>query len=371
MATFPFIRPDIPPAVEWVPLLDEAYRVGRFSNYGPISLRLERIVADAWGGPDTVCVAASSGTAAIAAPLLAGGVTGRVILPAFTFVATLVAVRMAGAEPILVDVDPHDWRVAPRMLREALAATGATSAVMLAPFGMRSDFSTHGSIVAEHGGILVVDNAAGLGTGRVAIESAPHCFEAFSLHATKPLAVGEGGVLFAHRSREDDLRRALNFGLRPGPVPDLRGGGINGKLSELHAAVGIAAVERFPPRLERRRALAARYRAAAALHPEVGTGAIPEEGTWQFFPLVLPGRGAAERFAAAAADRGMETRRYYVPSLSSLDDVERFGRCPVSEDLSSRICCVPVYADADAAEEEAMLAVFAESLAAALDGSPA
>jgi len=225
VATFPFIRPDIPPAAEWVPLLDEAYRGGRFSNYGPISLRLERLLAGAWGGPDTVCIAASSGTAAIAAPLLAGGVTGRVILPAFTFVATLSAVRMAGAEPILVDVDPNDWRVAPHVLREALAATGARSAVMLAPFGMRSDFSAHAAIVAERGGLLVVDNAAGLGTPRTAIETAPHCSEACSLHATKPLAIGEGGVVFAHRSREDDLRRALNFGLRPGPVPDLRGHG--------------------------------------------------------------------------------------------------------------------------------------------------
>jgi dTDP-4-amino-4,6-dideoxygalactose transaminase len=371
VATFPFIRPDIPPAAEWVPLLDEAYRVGRFSNYGPISLRLERLVAGAWGGPDTVCVAASSGTAAIAAPLLAGGVTGRVILPAFTFVATLVAVRMAGAEPILVDVDPGDWRIAPQRLHEALLATGARSAVTLAPFGMRSDFSAHAAIVAERGGLLVVDNAAGLGTARAPIETAPHCYEACSLHATKPLAIGEGGMVFAHRSREDALRRALNFGLRPGPVPDLRGGGINGKLSELHAAVGIAAVERFPARLERRQRLAARYRAVAARVPGVRTGAAPEEGTWQFFPLLLPGPRAAERFAAAAADRGMETRRYYVPSLSSLDDVERFGPCPVSEDLSARMCCVPVYADADAEEEEAMLAVFARALAAALDGPPA
>jgi len=371
VATFPFIRPDIPPAAEWVPLLDEAYRGGRFSNYGPISLRLERLLAGAWGGPDTVCIAASSGTAAIAAPLLAGGVTGRVILPAFTFVATLSAVRMAGAEPILVDVDPNDWRVAPHVLREALAATGARSAVMLAPFGMRSDFSAHAAIVAERGGLLVVDNAAGLGTPRTAIETAPHCSEACSLHATKPLAIGEGGVVFAHRSREDDLRRALNFGLRPGPVPDLRGHGINGKLSELHAAVGVAAVERFPARLARRQRLAARYHAAAARWPGVRAGCAPGDGTWQFFPLLLPGPRAAERFAAAAAARGMETRRYYVPSLSTLDDVDRVGPCPVSEELSARMCCVPVYADADAGEEEAMLAVVEQALAAAVDGPPA
>jgi dTDP-4-amino-4,6-dideoxygalactose transaminase len=363
---FPLIRPDVPPLADWTPILAEAYRERRFTNFGPLSRRLERLLCETWGGPEAVCVSTSSGTAALAAPLIARGVSGRVILPAFTFPATLSAIRMAGAEPVLVDVNPRDWRLDVDTLRRALDATGARSAIVLCPFGLRSDFEPHARIVAARGGTLVVDNAAGLGVAARPVPVSPHAFEACSLHATKPFAVGEGGLVFAHRSQEESLRRALNFGLRPGSPTDLRGWGINGKLSELHAAVGLAAACGFQERLARRRSLVSSYCAAARGRDGVQTCTDPDAGAWQFFPLLLPEAAAAERFVAEAAARGMETRRYYAPALSTLPDVDRLGPCPVAEDLSARMCCVPVYSHATETEAREMVAVFAAALAAAV-----
>jgi len=363
---FPLIRPDIPPLADWTPILEEAYRERRFTNFGPLSRRLEQLLAETWGGPQAVCIATSSGTAALAAPLIARGVSGRVILPAFTFPATLSAIRMAGAEPFLADVSPHDWRLDVDTLRHALDTTGARAAIVLCPFGLRSDFEPQARLVASRGGTLVVDNAAGLGVAGRPVEVSPHAFEACSLHATKPFAVGEGGVIFAHRSQEDDLRRALNFGLKPGSPTDLRGWGINGKLSELHAAVGLAAACGFSERLARRQALVARYVAAVKGREGLAACTDAAAGAWQFFPILLPDAAAAERFVTEAAARGMETRRYYAPALSILPDVERLGPCPVAEDLAARMCCVPVYSDATETEAGEMVAVFQAALAAAL-----
>lgn len=363
---FPFIRPDLPPIAAWAPILDEAYQARRFSNFGPLSRRLETLLAATWGSRHTACVATSSGTAALAAPLIARRVTGRVILPAFTFPATLAAIRMAGAEPFLVDVHPADWRLAADTLGRALDVTGARSAVVLCPFGLRSDFAAHANAVGGRGGLLVIDNAAGLGAERQPLEAAAHCFEACSLHVTKPFAVGEGGIIFAHHSQEDSLRRALNFGLSPTVPAELEGWGINGKMSELHAAVGLATAAGFSTRLARRRELARRYAAVTAAFETVRAVSDPAAATWQFFPLLLPDADAAARFIAEAAARGMETRRYYVPALSLLTDVDRLGPCPVAEDLAGRMCCAPVYADATAAETETLSAVLAASLGAAL-----
>lgn len=92
----------------------------------------------------------------------------------------------------------------------------------------------------------------------------------------------------------------------------------------------------------------------------------PSASPWQFFPMLLPTAEVAERFTAEAAARGMETRRYYVPALSSLPDVDRLGPCPVAEDLSTRMCCVPVYSDASAAESAELAAIFQASIVAAL-----
>ncbi len=371
MPQFPLIRPDVPPLSEWAPSLEEAYRDRRFSNFGPLSRRLEEILSATWGGPETTCVATSSGTAAIAAPLIAGDVSGRVLLPAFTFPATLSAIRMAGAEPLLLDVCPTTWRVTSAILAEALDATGSQAAIVLCPFGLRSDFSEHARLVGERGGLLVIDNAAGLGVERQYLETSSHCYEACSLHATKPFAIGEGGVVFAHHSQEERLRRALNFGLKPGAPADLDGWGINGKLSELHAAVGLAAARGFSERLASRRELVARYATAVVSFEQVEACTDPTAAAWQFFPILLPTADAAERFVMEAARRGMETRRYYAPSLSTMDDVDRLGPCPVAEDLATRICCVPVYADATEAEASELVAIFNAAVAAALAPPPA
>ena len=363
---YPLIRPDVPAVADWLPRLELAYRARRFSNFGEISRELEATLLRAWGGPESCCVALSSGTAAVAVPLIAREVCGRVVVPAFTFAATLSAVRMAGAEPILVDVSPEGWHVTAPTLDQAIRLTGARAAVVTSPFGLRRDFTPHAALLADVGGTLVADSAAGLGVNRDCIERHAHCFEAYSMHATKSFAIGEGGLVFGHRSAEVPLRRAANFGLMPGNPSDLAGWGINGKLSELHAAVGLAAARQYGERLARKRALVRRYIDALAPFGCTSCCGDPSSGAWQSFPVLLPSGDASCRFADAAAALGMETRRYYHPSLSILPDVEQVGPCPVSEDLSKRMCCIPVYADASQDEMDEIVSIAAQAARVAL-----
>ena len=359
---FPIIRPEIPPVQAWAGYLDEAYGLRRFSNYGPLSARLESRLREEWGIDCTACVLASSGTAAIAAPLIARGISGKVLLPAFTFPATLSAVKMAGATPVLMDVCRDDWRVSADALDDAFATSGAQAAIVLSPFGLRSDFSAHAKIASQHGGILIIDNAAGLGVDRLPVESSPDVFEAYSLHATKPFAIGEGGVTFANVSAEKALRRALNFGLPVAVAGELPTWGINGKLSEFHAAVGLAVASVFNAQLRARRVMAARYTLALSGFPEVCFCKEPNDSAWQLFPLLLPSLESADAFEEHTRVLGMEIRRYYRPSLSSHLTVERVTDCPVSDDLSQRMCCVPVYSNASESEADEIVALVTHSL---------
>ena len=254
---YPMVRPELPPVSDWAPCLEETYRSNRFTNFGALSLRLEALLADQWGTPGSACVLASSCTAALAAPLIANHITGKVILPAFTFPATLSAIRMAGATPVLIDVQPGDWRVSAADLDRAFAGTGARAAIVLCPFGFRSHFTEHARVAAARSALLIIDNAAGLGVTRNHLELSPHVFEAYSLHATKPFGIGEGGAVFAHQSSVNALRRALNFGLPMECPAEPPFWGINGKMSEFQAAVGLAVAAGFSRRLEARRAMAA------------------------------------------------------------------------------------------------------------------
>jgi dTDP-4-amino-4,6-dideoxygalactose transaminase len=363
---FPVIRPAMPPADRWAGLLAESYAAKRFSNSGPLVQRLESRLVAAWGAECSVCVLVSSGTAAITAPLIAEGVRGRVLLPAFTFPATLAAIRMAAAEPLLMDVCPRTWTTDAATLDAAFAASGASAAVVLRPFGLRTSLEAHAEVAERHGAVLVIDDAAGLGVDRDLPETNPRVFEAYSLHATKPFGIGEGGAVFAHRDTEERLRRAINFGL---PNPDATRDptwGINGKMAEFQAAVGLAVADGFAVQLARRRALAARYAALVAAFPAVTCRPEVCDGAWQFFPLLLPDAVAADRFAVETRDRGMEIRRYYAPSLSHYRDVPRLTDCPVSEDLAGRMCCVPVYPDSSDGEIDEMASIVEGSLRASL-----
>jgi dTDP-4-amino-4,6-dideoxygalactose transaminase len=274
---------------------------------------------------------------------------------------------MAGAMPVLMDVCLNDWRVSAYALEDAFATTGAQAAIVICPFGMRSDFATHAKIASQHGGILIIDNAAGLGVDRTPLEYSPDVFEAYSLHATKPFAIGEGGVIFSNVSSEKALRRALNFGL-PATVPrELPTWGINGKLSEFHAAVGLAVASVFDAQLRARRGMAARYIAALSDFPEVCFCKESDDSAWQLFPLLLPTLESANAFEEHTRLLGLEIRRYYRPSLSSHFAVQRISECPVSEDLSQRMCCVPVYSNASEFELDEVVAIACSALRLALE----
>jgi dTDP-4-amino-4,6-dideoxygalactose transaminase len=362
---FPAIRPEIPPLSRWSGHLERAEARNRFTNFGELSLELERELLFRWGSSTSAVVCTNNGTSAIAAPLIAEGVAGPVLLPAFTFPATLSAVKMAGGHPELMDVSAEGWAVDARELDRRFAETGARAAILVSPFGLKTDFSHHIAVAQSHEATLVIDSAAGLGLERHDVESRHRVYEAYSMHATKPFGIGEGGAIFCAREKTSKLRSALNFGLPTRSGLDVSDWGINGKLSEVHASVGLAVLESFETRLVRRRHLAAAYIERLMDTPGIDFPRDPNQSTWQVFPVLMPSAVAAGALADSAAKLGMEVRRYYRPSLTAwLTGTS----CPISDALADRMICFPVYSCDDEAAA-AMSDVVGASVANALQGA--
>jgi len=347
---YQLVVPDLPDLSEYLPLLEEIGASGRYTNFGPLNGRLERELRAAYGAADETCVACSSATAGLSAALLASGKSGCVLLPAFTFPASLGAIRAAGMTPVVVDVNPHNWGLDTAQLERAFAQTDARLVMLVTPFGIRRDWQAELAVCRKWGAVAVIDNASGLGVARRTEDFDENVFEVFSMHATKPFAVGEGGVVFAHHRHERALRAALNFALDSYTQPAGPSWGFNGKLSEFHAAIGIAQLRRFADALKRRQACAAMYHSRLSGYPELiypdEVGASP----WQSFPVLLPNGTLAERFVDCAAAVGIEIRRYYRPSLSCWPQTRCFGPCPVAEDLADRMCVLPVRAGGEVNE---------------------
>ena len=339
---FPVVRPAVPAVEAWLPFLRESYDRHWFANFGPAATRFEAALAAEFGEPGEAFVAASSATSGLAACLIAERITGTVLFPAFTFAASASAIRMAGAQPMLVDVDTASWACDLAKLERALDRTMAEAVMLVSPFGIAQDFSAHVALCGARGVAVVIDSAAGLGGepkgGR------GRAYEVYSLHATKPFAIGEGGAIQTAAHRVERLRAALNFGL---PWAPERSGahGINGKMPEVAAAVGMAVLAGYAKTLAGRRVQAQRYLELTERFDEVTVHRGLADLPWQVFPCLMPSPDSVDEFVEEAARRGLEARRYYRPSLSQWGGIAAAGDCSVSEMLADRMICLPIYSD--------------------------
>ena len=117
---FPAIRPEVPSLTRWGRHMERAEASNWFTNFGELSQELEGELLSRWGFPGSAVVCTNNGTSAIAGPLIAENIVGPVLLPAFTFPATLSAVKMAGGQPKLLDVSAEDWLVDAKELDKRL-----------------------------------------------------------------------------------------------------------------------------------------------------------------------------------------------------------------------------------------------------------
>jgi dTDP-4-amino-4,6-dideoxygalactose transaminase len=364
---FPFIRPAIPPVAEWAHYLEPAYRAKWFSNFGPVVRQLETQLTTRLCHPDEVVTTASNCTAGISAPLIALDVRGAVLIPAFTFPATMSAVIMAGAEACVLDVDLDTWCLSVALLEKTLKTLRVKecgAVVLVAPFGLRQDFSQHLQICRRYNVPVVIDNAAGLSEKGPALVD-DNSFEVFSLHATKPFAIGEGGAIRSRLSQVQALRLALNFGVEHG-IAQKDCWGINGKLPEVSAAIGLAVLEHFDEALAHRRVVAQRYIELLRNYDVLIFREDVRDAPWQSFPVLFPSSSAVRSFIHHTAEKGLQVRRGYDPTLEDWPRTRKFDGSPNARFLAERMMLLPVYSDSTEDELAAMSQILRHSLGAAL-----
>ncbi|MCZ2819195.1 DegT/DnrJ/EryC1/StrS family aminotransferase [Modestobacter sp. VKM Ac-2977] len=359
-----FQAPSLPSLREVEPWFAESERMRWFSNGGPCVARLERACADRLG-LEHPGVAVNNATSGLMVALRAclGSPEGErrlVAVPSFTFVASVNAVVWAGFEPVFIDIDPDDWQPSEESLARLRELRGSLAGVLqCSTFGTAPSQARRASLAAvarDLGVPVVVDSAAGFGAvdddGRLLGDQGD--IEVFSFHATKPFAIGEGGLV---TSRSADVLEAvgqlINFGFDPNR--SVTGHlGINGKMPELTAAVGLAVLDRFDDVLAHRRA------AAAWLRDELeSTGVAFQAGsagsTFQFMPVALPTAAARDLLLQRAHDARIEVRAYFEPpmhKLPALASSRRAGALPVTESLSQRIIGLPMANDIGASSLE-------------------
>jgi len=171
----------------------------------------------------------------------------------------------------------------------------------------------------------------------------------FSLHATKTLGAGEGAVAVSRdRALVDRIRRLSNFGIHL-PEGLVHQVGTNAKLSEYHAAVALASLDGWAARRARRQFIHQRYlRALARSCPSVSLQRRPSEGVYSIMPVLLPKGHRATDVAAALDARGIDTRRWYCPTLEQhpyFRSTAVAGSLRVVGELSERLLALPCHTE--------------------------
>nr|WP_081968312.1 DegT/DnrJ/EryC1/StrS family aminotransferase [Mycobacterium kyorinense] len=266
-AEIPFIRPSFPTPAELAEEFDEIVNANWYTNFGPKERRFVSALGE-YLGPDLHVATFANGTLALIAALHATVGPGTreryLLMPSFTFVAVAQAALWAGYRPWFIDIDADTWQPSAPSARAVLECSRDLIAGIVLPnvFGVGNpDIDAWEAFAAEWDLPIVLDSAAGFGSaytdGR-RLGGRGAC-EIFSFHATKPFAVGEGGALVSRDPRlVEQARTFADFGFTGRQSTQL---GMNGKLPELSAAIGLRQLPGLDDRLASRRAVFDRYRA--------------------------------------------------------------------------------------------------------------
>jgi dTDP-4-amino-4,6-dideoxygalactose transaminase len=374
-----FQAPEIPSSTR----IEQYFQLSRdcrwFANRGPCQELLEsRLAADL--GPDAHVVPVSNATAGlmVAIRTLAGvpGDKRHVIVPSYTFIATVSAILWAGFEPIFVDVDPAGWHMSPESAEAAIDRHGDTIALVMAcsTFGVPQPLATLGllrEITAKADVPLLVDAAAGFGSARTD-GARPWCdgdLDVYSFHATKPFAIGEGGLVVApDRERADRVASLCNFGfdVNRDVGADV---GINAKMDEWHCATALAVLDEFPAVLKARTSRSQYVKAALASHG-YSAQAGSDLASNQFVAVLAPTERVRDECVRTAADRGIEIRTYYHHPLHrspALAGYPRAGALTVTDSLAPRALSLPLANDTSYADLDAVIKACTDAATVAHD----
>lgn len=341
----PLMRPRLPDAAALRPYLDAIDGNRWYSNFGPLERRFEAGLAGHFGvgEREAVCVANGTQGLSVALQSVVRVPVGYCLMPSFTFAASPHAAVSAGLEPWFVDVDERSWSLEPAVLRAMLPGLdGPVAAVMpVAPFGAPCRIEEWDAFSAETDIPVVIDAAAGFDSARAGQSPV-----VLSLHATKTLGVGEGGVVLCRNpGRIDRVRAGRNFGFtgdRVARVP-----GTNAKLSEYGAAVGLAALDEWSATRADFLRVAEIYRSVFAQVPGVEFGpGFSVGGATSTCNIVLD-RPIAEATIARLRGAGIEARQWWNRGCHREPVFEGCRRepLPVTDRLVDRVVGLPFYRD--------------------------
>jgi dTDP-4-amino-4,6-dideoxygalactose transaminase len=334
-------QPSLPPLEEYVELLQGIWDRGILTHNGPIVQRLEKELSKKLGIENFVSV--TNGTIAIQLAIKALALKGEIITTAFGWVATVSAIKWEGCTPIFCDIDPGTLNIDTAKI-ESLITENTVAIIPVHVFGNPCDVVELERIAIKYNLKLIYDAAHALGTtldGSSILDFGD--ISATSLHGTKLLNSAEGGgCITLNPKLNDKLKRIRFFGHNDNK--DIVEDGLNGKMTEVHAALGLANLKYFDEVLEDRKNKYFIYYNNLKSNKNISFQELNGDGcNYSYFPIIFKSEKELLRVERLLNEQNVFPRRYFYPSLNTLTDIVEYQNTPISEKISRRILCLPLY----------------------------
>lgn len=333
-------QPTLAPLEEVNELMKGIWESGIMTHNGPLVQRFEKECAEHLGVPNLVsCV---NGTIGLQMAIRALQLKGEIITTPFTFIATISSIIWEGCTPVFVDIDPETLCIDPKKIEEKI--TYHTVGIMpVHVFGNCCDIEAIDAIAKRHHLKVIYDACHSVGVkykGQSIFNYGD--ISVTSFHATKMLNTTEGGGCFTlDKQLDEKLRRIRFFGFEN--HADIVEDGTNGKMTEVHAAVGLANLKYLDAALADRKRKYAMYKDALSKDCSLTFQKINEGCNYSYFPVIFPDEATLLKIQAKLNEEHIFPRRYFYPSVNTFTKEVPYTPMPVSEDIASRILCLPLY----------------------------
>ncbi len=330
----------LPPQEEYNAILKRAWDKNWMTNRGVLVKELEEKLKNYLGVPHLI--ATTNGTLPLQIAIKGLALKGEIITTPFSYVATTAAIVWENCTPVFVDIHPNYLSIDETKIEAAI--TPKTSAILATHvFGNPCNVEAIETIAKKHNLKVIYDAA--------------HCFgvtykgksifnygdvNTCSFHATKVFHTGEGGALFANtKELNDTLFYHHNFGHKG--ALEFQGLGINAKMSELQAAMGLAVLPYMKMILDERKKVADFYDNNLNFD-KVKKMQLREGTTWNYsyYPVIFENEDELLKVENILVENKVIARRYFYPSLNTIDYIKG-QTMPISESFAPRILCLPLY----------------------------
>lgn len=335
-------KPIIPNKRIFYKNLNKIFQTAIFSNNGYLVRKLEKKLQKYFNMKHVICV--SNGTVALQVAYLSLEKKGNIITSPFTFISSVSSISTQGFAPVFADIDVNNLNIHPDNIKKLIdKKTLAVSPT--AVFGNPYNLDNIYKICKKNRLKMILDASHAFGVryrNKSIFEFAD--ISTISFHATKQFHTAEGGAIITNDSKlAKKMRAIINFGINEKSQIEYLG--LNGKMSELNAALGLSVFDFSKKAITKRKKIFQFYVENISKELSFQEWPANSKNNFLYAPIIFENEKLLLSIKKKLNDIDIYPRRYFYPSLDKLKIFQSNQKCKISNNIANRILCLPIYSD--------------------------